>query len=136
MFRSRFGLQRGSLDQILYTAILENKVDFVRLLLENPAVHLREFTTVERILHLYNDIPKESILFKLLDGYRAKATVGYTDIWITSINCNRVKATQYSRLACFIGRYINRLVGRPVVSTCYLWLGVFFGCFPTTAPAQ
>ena len=67
--------QRGSLDQILYTAILENKVDFVRLLLENPAVHLKEFTTVERLLHLYNDVPKECILFKLLDGYRAKPTV-------------------------------------------------------------
>ena len=73
-------LQRGSLNQILYTAILENKVDFVRLLLENPAVDLREFTTVERLLHLYNDIPKESILFKLLDGYRAKATVKFRSI--------------------------------------------------------
>ena len=55
-------------------------MDFVRLLLENPAVDLREFTTVERLLHLYNDIPKESILFKLLDGYRAKATVKFRSI--------------------------------------------------------
>ena len=70
-----FFLQRGSLDAILHTAILEDKVEFVSLLLENPAVHLREFTTVERMLHLYNDVPKDSILFKMLDGYRAKDTV-------------------------------------------------------------
>jgi len=40
---------------MMHMAIINNRVDFVRLLLEN-GISLREFLTVDELLKLYNDV--------------------------------------------------------------------------------
>ena len=45
----------GSLEAILTQALVENKVDFVKLLLQNGII-MREYLTVDRLEHLYNSV--------------------------------------------------------------------------------
>ncbi len=45
----------GSLDDIMTQALIENKVDFVRLLLQNSVV-MKEYLTVSRLRKLYNEV--------------------------------------------------------------------------------
>ncbi|KAJ8309654.1 hypothetical protein KUTeg_012798 [Tegillarca granosa] len=55
----------GELNEIMFTALLTNKVDFVDILLDH-GVSLREFLTKKRLLLLYNQINPNSLLFSLL----------------------------------------------------------------------
>ncbi|XP_025081227.1 transient receptor potential cation channel subfamily M member 2-like isoform X2 [Pomacea canaliculata] len=65
----------GVLNDVMITAIQLNRVDFVDLFLDN-GVSLKDFLTVRRLLLLYNDIPKNSLLYTLLwkikSGQRTK----------------------------------------------------------------
>ena len=45
----------GALEEILTLALVENKVDFVKLLLGNGII-MREYLTVDRLEHLYNNV--------------------------------------------------------------------------------
>jgi len=47
--------QQKRLEKMMHMAIVNNRVSFVRLLLEN-GVSLREFLTDEELLALYNDV--------------------------------------------------------------------------------
>ncbi|XP_064594682.1 transient receptor potential cation channel subfamily M member-like 2 isoform X2 [Liolophura sinensis] len=61
----------GSLDDIMLSAILLDRTDFVKLFLEN-GVSLREFLTIKRLLQLYNQIPLKSQLYQLLLRTKSK----------------------------------------------------------------
>ena len=50
----------------MYQAIIDDKHEFVKLFLENGFV-LKNFVTYRRLLKLYNEIPKNSHFFLLLD---------------------------------------------------------------------
>ncbi|KAK6185074.1 hypothetical protein SNE40_007394 [Patella caerulea] len=56
---------QGALDDTMTTAILEDKVDFIKLLLDQ-GVCMKEYLTVERLKDFYNKIPKHSHLYILL----------------------------------------------------------------------
>lgn len=56
----------GSLNDLMYTAILENKVEFVKLFLENGLV-LKNFATYRRLIKMYNEIPSNTDLFMFLE---------------------------------------------------------------------
>jgi hypothetical protein len=45
----------GSLDDIMTEALVDDKVSFVRLLLQNGLV-MHEYLTVSRLRHLYNSV--------------------------------------------------------------------------------
>ena len=45
----------GSLDDIMTEALMDDKVNFVRLLLQNGLV-MQEYLTVSRLRHLYNTV--------------------------------------------------------------------------------
>ena len=47
-------LQELDLDELMYTAIVKNRVDFVQLFLLERGVNLRNFLTFERLLDIYN----------------------------------------------------------------------------------
>jgi len=47
--------QSGDLKRMMYMAIINNRVNFVHLLMKN-GVCLREFLTVLRLRKLYNDV--------------------------------------------------------------------------------
>ncbi|XP_059152108.1 transient receptor potential cation channel subfamily M member-like 2 isoform X2 [Physella acuta] len=55
----------GMLDDVMLSAIKLNRVDFVELFLDH-GVSLKEFLTVERLVHLYNSIPQNCLLYTLL----------------------------------------------------------------------
>ncbi|XP_061181480.1 transient receptor potential cation channel subfamily M member 2-like [Saccostrea echinata] len=59
----------GSLHEILFSAIKQDRVDFVDLLLDN-GISFKDFVTQERLLKLYNTTPDHSLLRELL--YRVK----------------------------------------------------------------
>ena len=48
-------LQAGELDEVMYLALLGDRVDFIKLLLEN-GVSLKQFLTVKRMIQLYNNV--------------------------------------------------------------------------------
>lgn len=50
----------------MYSAIIDNRVEFVELFLEH-GFSIRNFITHRTLLMLYNDIPKTSLLYKLID---------------------------------------------------------------------
>ncbi|XP_074655760.1 transient receptor potential cation channel subfamily M member 8-like, partial [Tubulanus polymorphus] len=62
------------LEEVLQMALMLDRVDFVRLLLEN-GVNIHEFLTIERILNLYNHLPKNSLLYCLLSKCRQDEVV-------------------------------------------------------------
>ncbi|CAG5118818.1 unnamed protein product, partial [Candidula unifasciata] len=55
----------GMLDEVMMSAIQLNRVDFVDLFLDH-GVFLKDFVTVERLIKLYNSIPKNCLLYTLL----------------------------------------------------------------------
>ena len=48
-------LQEGSLEQAMMDALINDRVDFVKLLLEN-GVHIQSFLTIPRLEELYNTV--------------------------------------------------------------------------------
>ncbi|XP_052803076.1 transient receptor potential cation channel subfamily M member 2-like [Mya arenaria] len=56
----------GILDDVMFSAILLNRIDFIKLFLEH-GVSLKKFLTKERLLMLYNKIPPNCLLRTLLD---------------------------------------------------------------------
>ena len=48
-------LQEGSLEQAMMDALINDRVDFVKLLLEN-GVHMQSFLTIHRLEELYNTV--------------------------------------------------------------------------------
>lgn len=56
----------GSLDNLMYLAILQNRIEFVELFLEN-GFSMKNFVTYRLMFKLYNDIPESSLLFRLLN---------------------------------------------------------------------
>uniref|UniRef100_A0A2C9KDE9 TRPM SLOG domain-containing protein n=1 Tax=Biomphalaria glabrata TaxID=6526 RepID=A0A2C9KDE9_BIOGL len=58
----------GSLENFLTQALLENKVDFVKLILNNGII-MQEYLTVEQLQNLYNAIPKHSYLYLILKTF-------------------------------------------------------------------
>ncbi|CAH1785123.1 unnamed protein product [Owenia fusiformis] len=56
---------QGMLDDTMTQALLENKIDFVRLLLQNGLV-MKEYLTVYRLRNLYNKMPRNCHLKDLL----------------------------------------------------------------------
>lgn len=71
------GLGRGT-GKVLMLALIDNKVDFVKLLLDpaNQDIDLREFLTIERLCQLYNNIPKNSMILEILSDYRITEKYG------------------------------------------------------------
>ncbi|ESO90835.1 hypothetical protein LOTGIDRAFT_163721 [Lottia gigantea] len=65
IFREDVNWEKGSLDEIMTKAILEDKVDFIKLLL-NQGVVMKEYLVVKRLEELYSKISKNTHLFKLL----------------------------------------------------------------------
>ncbi|XP_035700323.1 transient receptor potential cation channel subfamily M member-like 2 [Branchiostoma floridae] len=57
--------KQEELEDLMYSAILEDKVNFVKLFLEN-GVSLKDFLTVRRLQRLYSEIPQSGVLFDLL----------------------------------------------------------------------
>ncbi len=47
--------QPGELDDVMQSALLANRVDFVKLFMEN-GVSLKDFLTVRRLLSIYNNV--------------------------------------------------------------------------------
>ena len=48
-------LQTGELDDVMYLAIMKNRVDFVQMFLEN-GVSPKDFLSIKRMLLLYNNV--------------------------------------------------------------------------------
>ncbi|XP_060577769.1 transient receptor potential cation channel subfamily M member-like 2 isoform X4 [Ruditapes philippinarum] len=61
----------GSLDDVMFSAIQLNRVDFIELFLDH-GVSLREFLTKKRLLLLYNKISSNCLLRTLLDRVKHK----------------------------------------------------------------
>ncbi|XP_067687429.1 transient receptor potential cation channel subfamily M member-like 2 [Haliotis asinina] len=57
--------EMGQLDQVMFTAIELNRVNFVDLFLDH-GVSLMDFLTPARLLRLYNQIPRNCLLYTLL----------------------------------------------------------------------
>ncbi|CAH1241485.1 TRPM2 [Branchiostoma lanceolatum] len=57
--------KQEELADLMYSAILEDKVNFVKLFLEN-GVSLKDFLTVRRLQRLYSEIPQSGVLFDML----------------------------------------------------------------------
>jgi len=55
LVHSRMLFQQKQLEKMMHMAIVNNRVSFVRLLLEN-GVSLREFLTADELVALYNDV--------------------------------------------------------------------------------
>ncbi|KAK7482390.1 hypothetical protein BaRGS_00026409, partial [Batillaria attramentaria] len=55
----------GALDHVMMSAIQLNRVNFVDLFLDN-GVSLKDFLTVKRLLTLYNEVPRNCLLYNLL----------------------------------------------------------------------
>ncbi|GFO25838.1 transient receptor potential cation channel subfamily m member 3-like [Plakobranchus ocellatus] len=68
IFREDVIWKPGSLEEFLTEALVENKVDFVKLLLNNGII-MQEYLTVGRLEHLYNSIPKHSYLSLILKTF-------------------------------------------------------------------
>ncbi|XP_005094347.1 transient receptor potential cation channel subfamily M member 3 [Aplysia californica] len=58
----------GSLEEVLTLALVENKVEFVKLLLQNGII-MREYLTIARLEHLYNSTPKYSFANLILTNF-------------------------------------------------------------------
>ncbi|XP_048780497.1 transient receptor potential cation channel subfamily M member 2-like isoform X2 [Ostrea edulis] len=61
----------GSLNEILHSAITQDRVDFVDLLLDN-GISLKDFVTTERLLLLYNVAQEHSLLKELIFRVKRK----------------------------------------------------------------
>ncbi|XP_052804145.1 transient receptor potential cation channel subfamily M member-like 2 isoform X2 [Mya arenaria] len=61
----------GKLDDVMFSAIQLNRVDFIELFLDH-GVSVKEFLTKKRLLMLYNKIPSNCLLRTLLDRVRLK----------------------------------------------------------------
>jgi hypothetical protein len=85
IFKQDIIWQAGELDDIMYVAINEDKVDFVELLLENN-FNLRSFLTSRCLLKLYNEVWFKSVLVFM---------VFYCLIAIYSIQNNQVVQTRW-----------------------------------------
>jgi len=48
-------LKNHLLDEMMHIAILENRIEFVKLFIEND-FSLKQFLTYERLLQLYNEV--------------------------------------------------------------------------------
>ncbi|XP_074642284.1 transient receptor potential cation channel subfamily M member-like 2 [Tubulanus polymorphus] len=59
IFSISFEWSEGNLDAMMTRALIENKLDFVELLMMN-GLSLKDYLTVERLTHLYNSFPKQS----------------------------------------------------------------------------
>ncbi len=46
----------GYLDDIMTEALIDNKVNFVKLLLQNGVVIMKEYLTIPRLRKLYNSV--------------------------------------------------------------------------------
>ncbi|GFS07559.1 transient receptor potential cation channel subfamily M member 3-like [Elysia marginata] len=68
IFREDVIWRPGSLEEFLTQALVENKVDFVKLLLNNGII-MQEYLTVGRLEHLYNSIPKHNYLYMILNTF-------------------------------------------------------------------
>lgn len=55
----------------MYQAIIQNRIEFVELFLEN-GFSMKNFVTYRLMLKLYNDIPETSLLFRLLNRMKQK----------------------------------------------------------------
>lgn len=65
-----FFLQSKELEDILLTALIQNKADFVELLMDH--IRLGSFLTKSRLLELYNKTPRNHLLYKLLASKKEK----------------------------------------------------------------
>ncbi|KAH9518536.1 hypothetical protein Btru_017091 [Bulinus truncatus] len=71
IFREDVIWKEGSLELFLTQALVENKVDFVKLILNNGII-MQEYLTVEQLEHLYCAIPKHSYLYVILKTFAGK----------------------------------------------------------------
>lgn len=74
----------GSLHEILYSAIRQDRVDFVDLFLD-CGTSLKDFLTTERLLMLYSTIPDHSLLKELICRVKRKHKCFGTDVTIKDI---------------------------------------------------
>ncbi|XP_035828049.1 transient receptor potential cation channel subfamily M member-like 2 isoform X2 [Aplysia californica] len=65
----------GMLDEVMMSAIQLNRVDFVELFLDN-GVSLKDFLSIKRLIMLYNEIPRNSLLYTLLTRVKGKMDGG------------------------------------------------------------
>ncbi|XP_052773611.1 transient receptor potential cation channel subfamily M member-like 2 [Mya arenaria] len=65
IFREDVLWEQGSLDQVLTEAIVDDKVAFLKLILEQGII-FKEFLTMDRLNILYSKVPKFHPIFKLL----------------------------------------------------------------------
>ena len=52
--------QTGELDDVMYQAIMKNRVDFVQMFLEN-GVSPKDFLSTHRLLQLYNNVSEKKL---------------------------------------------------------------------------
>ena len=53
-------LQTEELNEVMSSALLGNRVDFIKLIMEN-GLSLKDFLTVKRMLQLYNNVSTSQI---------------------------------------------------------------------------
>lgn len=63
-------LQAKGLEDILQTALVQNKADFVDLLMDH--IHMGNFVTKKRVLDLYNNVPSNHLLYRVLKATKYK----------------------------------------------------------------
>ncbi|CAL1527369.1 unnamed protein product [Lymnaea stagnalis] len=68
IFREDVIWKEGSLEEFLTQALVENKVDFVKLMLNNGII-MQEYLTIQRLEHLYNSMPKHCYLYLILKNF-------------------------------------------------------------------
>lgn len=54
----------------MLTALIQNKADFVELLMDH--IHLGSFLTRKRLIELYNNIPRNHVLYRFLLAQKDK----------------------------------------------------------------
>ncbi|XP_064643438.1 transient receptor potential cation channel subfamily M member-like 2 isoform X2 [Lineus longissimus] len=57
--------EQKELHDVMYTVLMLDRYEFAQLFIEN-GVNLKDFLTLRRLLLLYNEIPKNSLLYQLL----------------------------------------------------------------------
>ncbi|XP_013398789.1 transient receptor potential cation channel subfamily M member 2 [Lingula anatina] len=69
IFTDDYKLDQGGFNQVMQTAVLAGKVQFISLFLDN-GINLHDFLTMERLEDLYDSIPENSYLNTLIDLFR------------------------------------------------------------------
>ena len=66
IFTEEIKWKSRELDDVMFDAILNDRVDFVRLLLEN-SFNLKKFLTYRRLIKLYNEVSKSNLSLLQID---------------------------------------------------------------------